>query len=392
MRVACSIVVTLFLTAVQSLCVSAQDTGEYEKRKARLEKEIEMLDRQLDETVSRSRSELSRLTLIRAKVSGRKTLIKESDRQIRRYADDIYLTQRKINRLNAELDTLSVYYGKLIRSAYKNRDSRVWYMYILASEDLGQAFRRYSYFKNLSAQARIQGDRIRSAREELETEKDRLGNLKTKAEELRKSRQQELVSLQQEEKEVASIVSRLKKDRSKYEKELSAKRKQVEALDREIERIIREAMKSSQTKEKKTEIDYKLAEEFSKNKGRLPWPVQGVIVDRFGQHYHPVFTNVKLPFNNGITIAVSKGAEVQAVFDGIVKQIVVMPGYNQCVLVQHGNYFSFYCKLKSTAVKPGDKVRTGQKIGSVDTINGETQFHFQIWQGSKPQNPETWLR
>ena len=150
MRVACSIVVTLFLTVVQSLCVSAQDTGEYEKRKARLEKEIEMLDRQLDETVSRSRSELSRLTLIRAKVSGRKTLIKESDRQIRRYADDIYLTQRKINRLNAELDTLSVYYGKLIRSAYKNRDSRVWYMYILASEDLGQAFRRYSYFKNLS--------------------------------------------------------------------------------------------------------------------------------------------------------------------------------------------------------------------------------------------------
>ena len=60
MRVACSIVVTLFLTVVQSLCVSAQDTGEYEKRKARLEKEIEMLDRQLDETVSRSRSELSR--------------------------------------------------------------------------------------------------------------------------------------------------------------------------------------------------------------------------------------------------------------------------------------------------------------------------------------------
>ena len=120
--------------------------------------------------------------------------------------------------------------------------------------------------------------------------------------------------------------------------------------------------------------------------------MQGVIVDRFGQHYHPVFTNVKLPFNNGITIAVSKGAEVQAVFDGIVKQIVVMPGYNQCVLVQHGNYFSFYCKLKSTAVKPGDKVRTGQKIGSVDTINGETQLHFQIWQGSKPQNPETWLR
>ena len=391
MRVS-SIFLTVSLFLLQAAGVSAQDTGEYEKRKARLEQEIEMLDRQLAENVSRSRSELSRLTLVRAKISGRKSLIKESDRQIRKYADDIYLTQKKINRMNARLDTLSSYYEKLIRNAYKNRDARVWYMYILASEDLGQAFRRYSYFRNLSSQARVQGDKIRTAREELEAEKSRLRTLKSEAEKVRKSRQDELVSLQQEESEVARIVSALKKNRSKYEKELAAKKKQVEALDREIERIIREAMKASKSKGEKTEIDYKLAEEFSSNKGRLPWPVQGAVVERFGQHYHPVFTNVKLPFNNGISIAVAKGAEIDAVFDGVVKQIVVMPGYNQCVLVQHGNYFSFYCKLKTTAVKPGDKVRTGQKIGTVDTINGETQLHFQIWQGSKPQNPESWLR
>ena len=391
MRVS-SIFLTVFLFLLQAAGVSAQDTGEYEKRKARLEQEIEMLDRQLAENVSRSRSELSRLTLVRAKISGRKSLIKESDRQIRKYADDIYLTQKKINRMNARLDTLSSYYEKLIRNAYKNRDARVWYMYILASEDLGQAFRRYSYFRNLSSQARVQGDKIRTAREELESEKSRLRTLKSEAEKVRKSRQDELVSLQQEESEVARIVSALKKNRSKYEKELAAKKKQVEALDREIERIIREAMKASKSKGEKTEIDYKLAEEFSSNKGRLPWPVHGAVVERFGQHYHPVFTNVKLPFNNGISIAVAKGAEIDAVFDGVVKQIVVMPGYNQCVLVQHGNYFSFYCKLKTTAVKPGDKVRTGQKIGTVDTINGETQLHFQIWQGSKPQNPESWLR
>ena len=391
MRVS-SIFLTVSLFLLQAAGVSAQDTGEYEKRKARLEQEIEMLDRQLAENVSRSRSELSRLTLVRAKISGRKSLIKESDRQIRKYADDIYLTQKKINRMNARLDTLSSYYEKLIRNAYKNRDARVWYMYILASEDLGQAFRRYSYFRNLSSQARVQGDKIRTAREELEAEKSRLRTLKSEAEKVRKSRQDELISLQQEESEVARIVSALKKNRSKYEKELAAKKKQVEALDREIERIIREAMKASKSKGEKTEIDYKLAEEFSSNKGRLPWPVQGAVVERFGQHYHPVFTNVKLPFNNGISIAVAKGAEIDAVFDGVVKQIVVMPGYNQCVLVQHGNYFSFYCKLKTTAVKPGDKVRTGQKIGTVDTINGETQLHFQIWQGSKPQNPESWLR
>ena len=151
-------------------------------------------------------------------------------------------------------------------------------------------------------------------------------------------------------------------------------------------------MSSSGTGNRKPEIDYKLAEEFSKNKGKLPWPAEGAVVDRFGQHYHPVFTRVKLPFNNGISIAVAKGARVKAVFDGVVKQIVVMPGYNQCVLVQHGNWFSFYCKLQNTTVKAGDKVKTGQTIGSVDTINGDTQLHFQIWQKQTPQNPELWLR
>ena len=392
MKPFCSIFLVSAMLVCQCMTVSAQDTRAYEARKASLEKEIAILDRQLAENAAESRSQLSRLTLVQAKVAGRKSLIRESERQIRRYSDDIYLTQRKINRLNARLDTLSSYYSSLIRNAYKNRDARVWYMYILASDNLGQAFRRYSYFKNLSEQARVQGDRIKAAREELEDQRTKLRRLKSEAEDVKEERVKELAALQKEEAEASSIISGLRRDKSKYEKELAAKKKEVEALDREIKRIIQAAMKAADSGKSDQKIDYKLAEEFSKNKGRLPWPVSGVVVDRFGQHYHPVFTHVKLPFNNGVTIAVAKGAEVDVVFDGVVKQIVVMPGYNQCALVQHGNYFTFYCKLKSTAVKPGDKVRTGQKIGTVDTINGETQLHFQVWQGNKPQNPESWLR
>lgn len=392
MKRICTILAVFALALCQGVVSSAQDTREYEKKKARLEADIAMLDRQLSENASKSRSELSRLTLVRAKISGRKDMIRASDRQIRKYSDNIYLTQKQINRLDARLDTLSDYYGKLIRNAYKNRDGRVWYMYILASDDLGQAFRRYSYFKNLSAQTKVQADKIRATREELEGRKDTLRRLKAEAEEVRDAREKELESLRQEEEAAEVIIAQLRKNKSKYEKELAAKKKQVQALEKEIKRIIDEAMAAEKAKGGKAAIDYTLAAEFSKNKGKLPWPVEGVVVDRFGQHYHPVFTHVKLPFNNGVTIATAQGAEVRAVFDGVVKQIVVMPGYNQCVLVQHGNYFTFYCKLKSTSVKSGDKVRTGQKIGTVDTISGETQLHFQVWQGSKPQNPQTWLR
>lgn len=371
--------------------LEAQDIKVHEQRKAQLEKDIELIDRQLSENESRSRSMLSRLTLLRTQISNRNALISESNRLIRKYADEIYLSQLQINRLDARIDTLTVHFGKLVRSAYRNRDAKVWYMYILASDNLGQAFRRYSYFKNLSSEMKRQAEDISRAKEELEERKAELQALKADAEKVKAGREKELASLQAEKEGSEKVVAQLKRNRSRYEKELAAKRKEINALNRKIEKLIAEAM-GTEGKSKEAEIDYALDAEFSKNKGKLPWPVDGVIVDRFGQHYHPVFTRVKLPFNNGISIAVAKGARVKAVFDGVVKQIVVMPGYNQCVLVQHGNWFSFYCKLQNTTVKAGDKVKTGQTIGSVDTINGDTQLHFQIWQKQTPQNPELWLR
>ncbi len=69
-----------------------------------------------------------------------------------------------------------------------------------------------------------------------------------------------------------------------------------------------------------------------------------------------------------------------------------MPGYNQCVLIQHGEYFTFYCKLENITVKQGDIVQAKQAIGTVGTINGDTQLHFQIWAERNPQNPEFWLK
>ena len=387
------ILLPAILAVAAAVSMSAQDIDRHMESKARLEKEIEILDRQLTDNADRSRDALSRLTLIRKKVSNRKALVAESDRQIRLYSDEIYSAQRKINRLQAREDTLTEYYARLVKSAYRNRDARIWYMYILASEDLGQAFRRFSYFRELSSEMKAQAREIRALRAEQEAEKARLQDLKSAAEKVRVRRQADLKSLQQEENQSSMVVTQLKRNRTRYQKELNAKKKQVDALNREIRRLVEEAMKSaSGNKGETAAIDYHLAEEFSANKGKLPWPAEGPVIDHFGQHYHPVFTRLKLPFNNGMTIALAKGSSVKAVFDGVVKQIVVMPGYNQCVLVQHGNYFSFYCKLKTTSVKAGDKVKTGQTIGEVDTINGETQLHFQIWKDQTPQNPEQWLR
>jgi ribosomal protein S4 len=144
------IVITLIF-AFAFLCgLSAQNVSSQKDRKARLEREIAIIDKQLSANASKSSAMLSNLSLVRKKISNRNSLVKESDKEIRKYSDQIYMKQRSINRLKARVDTLSAHYSRLVMGAYKNRDPRRWYMYILASENLGQAFRRMAYFKNLA--------------------------------------------------------------------------------------------------------------------------------------------------------------------------------------------------------------------------------------------------
>ena len=373
----------------------AQDVSAQEAKKAKLEREIAIIDRQLAENASQSNTMLSDLTLIRKKISNRKALVAEADRQVRFYNDSIYLTNREINRLKVRIDTLTSHYSRLVRSAYKNRDARVWYMYMFASDNLGQAFRRFGYFRNLSSQMKDEAQKIRDMQEELGRKKERLSQMKKEAEAVKNARQKEVDELRKDEIKADSVVKRLQKDKKKYQNQLAAKKKEVNALNREIARIIAQAIKTDDQKKKdqqKTQVDMKLDGEFANNKGKLPWPVEGPLVGRFGKQYHPVYKSLELPQNNGIDIAVGKGEQVKAVFAGVVSKVFVMPGYNQCVLVQHGNYFTLYCKMKALSVKAGDKVSIGQDLGTIDTINGQTQLHFEVWKGSAPQNPEQWLR
>ena len=80
----------------------------------------------------------------------------------------------------------------------------------------------------------------------------------------------------------------------------------MDELNTRIKQIIQEeiakASKISSEYEETPEI-LALSQEFSKNKGRLPWPVEkGVIISRYGVQKHPIFNNVQT-FNNGINIA-----------------------------------------------------------------------------------------
>ena len=399
------ILAALAVLLLSGTVLQAQDTAKQESRRDALRKEIAQLEQQLKENASKSNNAMTELKLVRKQVATRRELVAESEREIRALSDTIAVRQQAAKRLRERLEAMEAHYRRLVRNAYKNRDARVWYTYLLSSKNLGQASRRYAYLRDLSATMNTQARRLQEMRSTLEDDLARLTMLREEAESIRKAREQDLQSLRQEELRSDRLVANLQKDKNRYQKELNTKRKQVEALNREIERIIAQAVEEARKKEaaakqqgnrqsstKSTQQDIKLSGEFAANKGKLPWPADGPIVERFGKHNHPVYTTLVMPANNGVNIGLSADAEVQAVFDGEVKRIIVMPGYGRCILIQHGAYFTFYCKLGHVDVKNGDKVKTGQTLGRIDTIDGQTELHFEVWKEKEPENPELWLR
>lgn len=387
----------LLLALVSMAPVFSQSTKKQENRRAQLKKEIEIINGQLRENAKGSSKALSDLNLTRKKIGLRKDLIAENEREIRMLNDSIRFKENEIGKLQRRLDTLNVYYERLVRSAYRNRDTRLWYLYILSGKNIAQSMRRFAYLRNFSTEISRQANDIRETSDRLEIEKEQLEVLKADARKSQIKLQEDMASLKEEEGKSEEIIARLKKDEKKYRAELDKKSKQVEALNREIAEIIRKAKKGSGGKAEggkktSTEVDTKLSSEFAANRGKLPWPVEGSVTETYGQHYHPTYKNIKLPFSNGVTITTQKSAPVRAVFNGKVVQVVVLSGYNQCIIVQHGSYFTFYCRVRGITVKAGDKVTTGQVIGYADTIGDETSLHFQLWKDSASEDPENWLK
>ena len=381
----------LLTLALLATAASGQDVSKQNERKRQIEEEISFINNQLKSIAGKQKATTEQLSLIRKRAQSRQALINDLDRRIAVINDEMTAKQREINRLRKELDTLEIYYNKLIYNTYKNRDTRVWYMYLLASESIGQGYRRFSYLRNLSDEVGKQAAKMREKQAELQAEREKLAAIKEEARAAKAEREEEYRKLLDEQKQSQADMKRLAKSEKQYRNDLAAKKKEVDRLNKEIQRILRATV--TEQKKDNTKVDTALSGQFAQNRGKLPWPVrQGVITERFGVHNHPVYKNLKLPDNPGVTFSTTKGADVFAVFGGVVSRVFVMPGYNQCVLVQHGEYFTLYCKLSKVSVKAGQKVATGDKLGTLDIDGNASSLHFQLWKGTDKQDPERWLR
>lgn len=123
-------------------------------------------------------------------------------------------------------------------------------------------------------------------------------------------------------------------------------------------------------------------------KGKLPWPLVGKVLHRFGDSR----VQNKVSWE-GLTLKANEGTPVHAVYHGRVVFADSLRGFGLLIIVDHGNnYMSLYAHNQKTLKAVGANVKSGDEIaisGSSDST--EPVLYFEIRQNGKPQDPSQWL-
>ena len=392
----------IFLFMLSVIQLNAQDYQARQKKleaqKISLKKEISQINSLIAESKKISKNLADDIEDLQLKISVRDKLININNSQLNNLTNIINNQNDRIDDLEVNLKNLKNEYEKIIYNSYKKRSTQMKLMFLFASENINQAFKRFQYFKQYSKYRKKQADRIVQVQQEIEDNVDSLVISKTQKEKLIEENRDVKQSLTIEKQQQDNLFKGLLKNQKDYTAQINVKEKQAKLIDNEIQKLIRLAITESNKNNNSTNFALTpegrlISKNFQANRGRMPWPVkEGVIVRRFGTQPHPVVRTTTIN-SNGITIATSPSSIAYSVFDGEVLSVYGFSGGNPGVLIRHGKYISNYQNLSSIFVKKGDKINANDEIGVVFTneSNGKTVLKFNIFNELKPENPTIWL-
>ena len=427
-------VFNIAVLSLLSLSVHAQETREeLEKQRAQLKKEMEQTQKLLNNNKQKTKENLVQWKLINDKVNLQNRLIENIGKDINILDNNIYTNQREISRYNKLLDTLKEEYAKSMVYAYKNRNNYNFLSFIFSAASFNDAIKRIAYLKYYRTYREKQGENILRTQELRKQRINELGGIKEKKSEVLKSKDKEMTALEMQKTEKDRIVSELKKEGKSLNNQLTAFKKQNAKVERAITAAINKARddaKKAAIKKAKEDAgklptvkentnsnaetksvtvtpkekaiaktpesvllnagNIELNENFIKNRGSLPWPVdKGVPILHYGRNQLPSGSYIDV---TAVTIATDIGSNVKSVFDGVVSTIIFIDEM-QVVMIQHGKYFSTYSNLSSVSVKTGQNVKTGQVIGkAAPNLDGIGAIDFYISDEKDNIDPERWLK
>jgi septal ring factor EnvC (AmiA/AmiB activator) len=327
--------------------------------------------------------------------------LQQADLQISTFSQAITATQvalteteseiaslsREADQLSIEKSTQSKILEQAIRTAYMSSNQSAIEL-LLNQEDISKSARMLHYHRlftkaQLDSIASFQDtlDEVQTVNQQLEfnaagLEQEQL-TLSNSQQSLNDSKIERELALNQLRADIASRSSQLE--------QLEIDQAQLQALIKQINRAVADIPAAMQRSP------------FDSQLGKLPMPVTGQIIDRFGTRYGEGDLR-----RQGITIAVSEGTPVQAIHPGRVVFSDWLRGTGLLVIVDHGQgYMSLYGANQALSKQAGDWVDAGDIVSTSGMANeltgnsGDSQassgMYFEIRHHGEAQNPDQWF-
>lgn len=371
-----------FILCSELLSQSQPDISDYQQRLSKLTREIENLQSRIRRLEREKSTTLSQLDRIAFQKNLTKKEISISNIRMDQANHELAAVQKTISALEAKLVEEKQSIEKILITLYKFGRFNTFQL-MLQAEDLGSLL---SESKKLGLLARYQEKvitdyittlaQLQSARSELELKKEEIIQLISSAQ---KKRQE----LEIQERKYNALVREIEMNRKTHLKTLEELNERAEQLQMLIKRLL----------EKEISLPIKLVPLYER-KGKLPWPMEGKLITRFGIQKHPRFNT--LTINNGIEIAPKKDhLVVKSIHPGKVVYTDYFQGYGNLIIIDHGmNYYSLYGHCSDFLIKKGEFIEAGQPvalIGDISSLKGPS-LYFEIRFRTKPLDPLHWLR
>lgn len=416
-------------------------------------KDIKETSAKLDENRKSTAAQLNRLNDLRSRIEQQTSVIASTQADANAISSRIEMLDDTIKEMREHVEKLRESYGKILRRS-QGTERRIDHLsFVFAAESFQEAVQRMRYLRQISHWRRQKQQELQTAVEALHSRQTDMAELLRQKNAHIVRLNTAKASVEKDSKETSQIVARLKQEGVQLQAHLARQQQKLQKLDRELDRLIaaeqrrieqerlrrekaererqererqrqeraarnqqqsgggkasgdNQSGKSKRKPAKSTESDVRQAapitasasvSQFARMKGRLPFPVEGKyrVISAFGRHPHPDFPNIEVQ-NSGIDIEMlSSNRRARAIADGTVSAVFNQPGYNNIVMIRHGEYITIYAGISNLSIKTGDTVRTGQTIGQVqpDPDNdGRHVLHFELRHEREKLNPLQWVR
>ena len=260
-----------------------------------------------------------------------------------------------------------------------SKRGRAGYVQLLLAADNVRAMGRMA--RGVAAVAALDRLRLEAHRKNLAAEQSALAELN--------QQRTALAALQKEATRAKAAVDAAVNARNRLIDDLDRRRDLAAQYVAELEQAQRELERTLATSDAASTV---VALPIRPFRGDLPWPISGVLTQRFGKVPAGRFGTTIA--RNGIEVSAKEGAPVTAVHEGTVAFAAPFTGFGTLVIVDHGqSAFTLYGHLSEAVVTAGTNVSRGTAVGVVgQSPSGGAALYFEVRIDGRPVDPLQWLR